>query len=92
MNGAVIAALISGVVTIIVNVITVVSTNNRTRMEISTQLALQDERQKTMAAKVEELSSDVKAHNKFGEKIPVIEEKLHHMENRIDQLERRDAV
>jgi len=38
------------------------------------------------------LSADVKAHNKFGEKIPVIEEKLHHMENRIDQLERRDAV
>lgn len=92
MNGAVIAALISGAASIIVTIVTVISTNSRTRAEIKTQLALQDERQKTLAEKVDDLAADVRAHNKFGERISVFEEKLKSIDQRLEAVERRDAI
>lgn len=92
MNGAIIAALISGAATILVTIITVISTNSRTRAEIRTHLAVQDERQQNITDKIEDLSATVKAHNEFGRKIPVIEEKVNNLSHRIDALERRDAV
>lgn len=88
MNGAVIAALISGAASIIVTIVTVLSTNSRTRAEIKTQLALQDERQKALGEKVDDLSSEVKAHNEYGRQIPVIIEQIKVINHRLDDLER----
>lgn len=91
MNGAIIAALISGAASILVTIITVISTNSKTRQEIRTQLALQEERQKTITDKVDELSAEVRAHNEYGRQIPVLQEKLANLDHRIGELERRGA-
>lgn len=88
MNGAVVAALISGAASIIVTIVTVLSTNSKTRAEIKTQLALQDERQKALGEKVDDLSSEVKAHNEYGRQIPVIIEQIKVINHRLDDLER----
>lgn len=88
MNSAVFAAVISAVATIIVTVITVISTNARTRADITTKLALQDERQKALGEKVDELSTEVKAHNEYGRQIPVIIEQIKVINHRLDDLER----
>jgi len=82
MNSAVLAALISGAVTIMVTIITVISTNSKTRSEIKTQLAVQEQ-------KITTLTEEVRRHNDFASRIPVIEEKLESMAARITALEGR---
>lgn len=75
MNSAVLAALISGAVTIMVTIITVISTNSKTRSEIKTQLAVQEQ-------KITTLTEEVRRHNDFASRIPVLE-------TRIGALERK---
>ena len=41
--------------------------------------------------KLEELTREVRAHNGFAQKIPVIEEQIKVANHRIDDLERRNA-
>ncbi len=81
MNSAVIAALISGAATILVTIITVISTNARTRAEISTQLAVQE-------TKLTQLTTEVKRHNDFASKIPVMEEQIKNIDHRLTEIER----
>lgn len=81
MNSAVIAALISGAATILVTIITVISTNAKTRSEITTKLAVQEQ-------KIVTLTDEVKKHNDFASRIPVIEEKLANLDHRMTELER----
>ena len=81
MNSAVIAALISGAATILVTIITVISTNAKTRSEIITKLAVQEQKITTM-------TDEVKRHNDFASRIPVIEERVTSLDHRISELER----
>ena len=82
MNSAVIAALISGAATILVTIITVISTNAKTRSEIKTQLAVQE-------TKLSTLTEEVRHHNDFASRIPVLEEKVDALAGRVTNLERR---
>lgn len=91
MNSAVIAAVISAIATILVTIITVISTNSKTRSDITTELKLQEERQKSLTDKVDELSAEVRAHNEYGRQIPVLQEKLSNLDHRLSDLERRGA-
>ena len=91
MNGAIIAAVIGAVASILVTIITVISTNSKTRTEIVTGQKLQEERQKALSEKVDDLAKDVKSHNEYGRKIPVIEEQIKVINHRLDDLERSDA-
>ena len=81
MNSAVIAALISGAATILVTIITVVSTNAKTRSEITTKLAVQE-------TKLASLTEEVRSHNNFASRIPAIEATITAMADRISALER----
>lgn len=81
MNSAVIAALISGAATILVTIITVISTNAKTRSEITTKLAVQEQKITTM-------TDEVKRHNDFASRIPVVEERLNALDHRLTELER----
>lgn len=81
MNSAVIAAVISAVATILVTVITVISTNAKTRSEITTKLAVQE-------TKLAGLTDEVRSHNNFASRIPVLEEKVDALAGRVATLER----
>lgn len=81
MNSAVIAALISGAATILVTIITVISTNAKTRAEIRTKLEVQE-------VKVTALTDEVRRHNDFASRIPVVEERLTSLDHRLTELER----
>ena len=79
--------LITAVSTIIVGVLSllgVVITNNRynnkLQINMKTAQAVTDE-------KISELTREVRAHNGFAEKIPVIEEKIKNINDRIEDLE-----
>lgn len=84
MNSAVLAALISGAATILVTVITVISTNAKTRSDITTKLAVQE-------TKLNALTEEVRSHNNFASRIPVLEAQMEALSGRVTNLERGGA-
>lgn len=88
MNESIIVAIITAGLTLLGTIITVISANSKTRAEIRTTIAVQEERQKQTDRKIDELAAEVRSHNEYGRKIPVLEEKIKVMNHRIDDLER----
>lgn len=85
MTEAIIVALITGGLALVGTVISVVSSNRKTQaaMQASMQAA-----QQVTDVKLEELTREVRKHNNFAERIPVLEEKIKVANNRIADLER----
>lgn len=73
--GNIIAAIITAVVTGGITLLGVILANNKA--------------QAVTEVKIEELTREVRKHNGFAEKIPVIDEKIKVINHRIEDLERR---
>lgn len=88
MTEAIIVALITGGLALIGTVVSVVSSNRKTTqaMQATMQTA-----QKVTDVKIEELTREVRRHNDFAERIPVLEEKIKVANNRISDLEKQEA-
>ena len=78
----VIASLITGVLTLI----GVVVTNNANGRKIEQKL---DKAQAVTDCKIEELTREVREHNNFAKRVPVLEEKINVANHRIADLEQR---
>ena len=80
MSEAILVALITGGLSLAGVVITcaVTARKNETAMRIS---------QAVTDTKIEELTREVRLHNGFAEKIPVIQEQIRVINHRIDDLE-----
>ena len=81
MNEGIIVAVISGVLTLAGTVLTVFAGMSKTSKNIEIVQAVTNE-------KIEHLTEEVKRHNDFGNRIPVIETKLDGLERRVEDLER----
>ena len=86
MSDAVLAALITGGVSLIGTVITVLATHHKTSMEMKVSQAVMD-------TKIDELTREVRTHNDFAQRIPVLQEQIKVANHRIEDLEqeRRNA-
>ena len=82
MSEAVIVAIITGLLTFAGTAITVWQTSKKTNENF--QIA-----QAVMQTQIEHLTEEVKKHNNFAEKIPVLTEKIAVANHRIDDLERK---
>lgn len=80
MLGTIIASLISGGLALIGVIITNVSNNKNIQSNIKTQAAVTD-------TKIEELTREVREHNNFAHRMPVVEEKINSMNGRLEKLE-----
>ena len=76
----IIVAIVTGVAT----VIAVVLTNSRNSREMDAKL---EKAQAITDTKIEELTREVRIHNGFAQRIPVLEEKMSVADNRIKDLE-----
>lgn len=83
MSEAVVVALITGGLTLIGTIIT----GNRNARELDHKL---DKKQAVTDAKLEELTREVREHNNFARRVPVLEEKMKVANHRIENLERRE--
>lgn len=81
MSDAVLTALITGIMSVIGTVITVLLTIRKTNEEMRIGQAV-------IVTKIETLSKDVQKHNHFAERIPVLEEQIKVANHRISDLER----
>lgn len=80
MSEAVVVALITGGVSLIGTVITVLATSRKTGEEMRIHQAVTD-------TKIEELTREVRKHNGFAERMPVVEEQIKVINNRLEDLE-----
>ena len=80
MSEAIIVALITGGLSLAGVVITCVATakKNETAMKVS---------QAVTDTKIEELTREVRQHNNFAQRMPVVEEQIRVINHRLDDLE-----
>ena len=80
-------AIISGIASIVVGALALVGvivTNNKANRDMQHK---QDTAQAVTDTKIEELTREVRLHNNFAEKIPVIQEQIRVVNHRINDLE-----
>lgn len=76
----IIGAIITGGLTLIGVVITNLSSNKKIENQLTTQQAVTD-------TKIEELTREVRAHNNFAQRVPILEEQMKVANHRIEDLE-----
>ena len=81
---AIIVALITGGLSLLEVVITNMMAARRTEQRMITAQAVTD-------ARLEELTREVRAHNNFAQRVPVLEEQLRVANHRIAELENKTA-
>ena len=82
MVESILTALIAGGLALIGTVITVAAASRKTEQHIKTHQAVTDE-------KITELTREVREHNNFARRMPVVEEKIKNIEDRVKKLETR---
>lgn len=81
MSEAIIVAIITGSLSLI----GVIVSNNRTAQSMDAKL---DKQQAVTETKLEELTREVRTHNNFAQRIPVLEEQMKVANHRIADLEK----
>lgn len=83
MSEAIIIAIITGGLSLI----GVIVSNSYTAQSMNAKL---DKQQAVTETKLEELTHEVRAHNNFAQRIPVLEEKMKVADHRIADLEEKE--
>lgn len=79
----IVVAVITGVASIVAVVITTRSGNKDIAHKLETNQAVTD-------TKLQALTDEVRSHNEFAKRMPVVEEQIKVINHRIDDLERSD--
>ena len=80
MSEAVLAALITGIISLVGTVITVLAANNKTQAALKVSQAVMD-------TKIDELTREVREHNNFARRMPVVEEQIKVLNQRLKDME-----
>nr|DAE25660.1 MAG TPA: hypothetical protein [Siphoviridae sp. ctdm01]DAO71109.1 MAG TPA: hypothetical protein [Caudoviricetes sp.]DAU68141.1 MAG TPA: hypothetical protein [Caudoviricetes sp.] len=80
MTNEILVALITGGLSFLGVVVTNVSNNRKIQSDMKTQQAVTD-------TKIDELTREVRQHNNFAQRVPVLENKVQVADHRIRDLE-----
>ena len=86
---SIIAAVVTGILALIGTVITVRVSSNKTNAEINANLRVM---QAVTDTKLTELTREVREHNNFAKRVPVVEEQIKVINHRISDLERNEKL
>lgn len=79
----IIGCIITGGLSLVGVVLSNLSNNKKIENTLSTQQAVTD-------TKLEELTREVRSHNNFAQRVPILEEQIKVANHRIEDLERRE--
>lgn len=79
---SIIVAIITGGLTLLGTIISNISSNKKIETNLKIQQAVTD-------TKIEALTSEVREHNNFAKRMPVVEEQIKVINHHIDDLERK---
>lgn len=85
MSEAIIVAFITGGLTLIGTILTVLMSTRKTEENLRISQAVTD-------TKIDQLTEEVKKHNHFAERLPVVEEQIKVINHRLEDLEKEKAV
>ena len=88
MSDAVLVAVISGVCSMIVGIVSAVIAAKSTGNDVQKKMEIE---QAVTNTKLDELTREVREHNGFAQRVPVLEEKMIVANHRIDDLEKAAA-
>lgn len=80
MSEAIIVALITGGLSLL----GIIYSSNKTAQDMDSKL---DKQQAVMETKMDELTREVREHNNFAKRMPVVEEQINVINHRIEDLE-----
>ena len=80
MTEAITVAIITGGISLIGTIITVLATSRKTEQAMQISQAVTD-------TKLEELTREVREHNNFARRMPVVEEQIKQINQKIEDLE-----
>ena len=80
MSEAITIAIITGGISLIGTIITVIAANHKTAQALQVSQAITD-------TKLDELTREVREHNNFARRMPVVEEQIKVINHRIEDLE-----
>lgn len=83
MSSTIIVSIISGVVTIATVIINARASNKDVTHKLDTQQAV-------FETKLDSLTSEVREHNNFARRMPVVEEQIKVINHRLEDLEREN--
>lgn len=81
MSEAILVAVITGGLSLVGVVITCLATSSKTERAQAVAQAVTE-------TKIDELTREVRAHNGFAEKIPVLQNEVQELKHRVDKLEK----
>lgn len=84
MSEAVLAAILSGGIALVGTILTIVINSTVTGREMNAKL---DKAQAVTQTRLDELTREVREHNNFAQRMPVLEEKMKVANDRINNLE-----
>ena len=87
MNEAVMTALVTGLFGLIGSVIVALISSTSTRAAVTQRMEIA---QAVTDTKLDELTREVRAHNDFARRVPVLEEQIKAANHRLEDLERRE--
>jgi uncharacterized membrane protein YecN with MAPEG domain len=82
MSDAVMVAVISGVCSLIVGIVSAVISAKATGNDVQKRMEIA---QAVTDTKLEDLTREVRKHNNFAERVPVLEEKISTLEKRVEE-------
>lgn len=82
MSDAVMVAVISGVCSLIVGIVSAVISARATGNDVQKRMEIA---QAVTDTKLEDLTREVRKHNNFAERVPVLEEKISTLEKRVEE-------
>lgn len=80
MSDGLIGSIITSSISLIGVIVTIMGANKKTENQLKTQQAVTD-------TKIEELTREVREHNGFARRMPVVEEQIKVINHRIEDLE-----
>ena len=83
MDSSIIVAVISAVVTIFTVILNTKASNREIQHRLETSQAVTD-------TKIESLTAEVREHNNYARRMPVVEEQIKAINRRIDDLEKNN--
>jgi hypothetical protein len=84
MSESVIVAIITGVISLVGTVLTVWASSTKTQNQLKIQQAVTDQ-------KIENLTQEVRDHNNFARRMPVVEEQIKVINHQLEDIERRQG-
>jgi uncharacterized membrane protein YecN with MAPEG domain len=82
VSDGIIIAIISAVGSLIVGIVSAVISAKATGNDVQKRMEIQ---MAVMDTKIEELTREVRKHNNFAERVPVLEEKISTLEKRVEE-------